>query len=367
MMNDSIRLWRLFRLLACCGLAAMSACHEHAHMVEEKGHFQATTLLRADTDITTEFVCQIRATERIEVCSLERGYLQDVCVGEGQFVEKGQVMFRVMPLVYQAEYEQAKAEAEYARIEYENIKSLGDGKVLAPPAVALAEAKLNQAKAAAELAKAHLTLTEIKAPFSGIMDRLRARRGSLLAEGDLLTSLSDNSQMWVYFNVTEAQYLDYKARYKRGETIEVKLRLANGEIFEHPGRADTIEGEFNNMTGTIAFRATFPNPERLLRHGQTGEVLVTTRYAGALLIPQKATFDVLDRKFVYVLDEEKRVRSREITIKAEKPHVFLLASGLQEGETFLVEGLRRVHEGDEVEPNVQPPEDVLATLNVPAK
>src|SRR5262249_15480604 len=152
-----------------------------------------------------------------------------------------------------------------------------------------------------------------------------ARLGSLVAEGDLLTTLSDNSTIWVYFNVSEAEYLDYKTHVKDDKPTPVKLVMANGEIFDQPGKVETIEADFNNGTGNLAFRATFSNPKGLLRHGETGKILMTTPVKSALVIPQKATFDVLDRKFVYVIDEKNVVRSRPITVAAELPHVFMVS------------------------------------------
>ncbi|MCB9888307.1 MAG: efflux RND transporter periplasmic adaptor subunit [Planctomycetes bacterium] len=353
--------------LVVLGLLGLAACHKEVHRKAETSQFEATTPMRCDTEIAREYVCQIRACQHIALQTLERGYLQDVFVDEGQRVEKGQRMFQVMPLLYQAEMEKANAEAEFARIEFENTKMLQGGKVVSDQEVALAKAKLNKAKAEADLARAHLSLTEIKAPFSGIMDRLHVRKGSLLEEGALLTSLSDNSKMWVYFNVTEAEYLDYQARRDRGDPMRVKLRMANGKMFEHEGVVDTIEGEFHNTTGTIAFRATFPNPGGLLRHGQTGEVLTYSKYPSAMLIPQKATFEVLDRKYVFVVDKEHKIRAREIAVAAEKPHVYVVRSGLVDGETFLVDGLRRVRDGDEARVIVKEPAELFAKLDVPAK
>ena len=142
------------------------------------------------------------------------------------------------------------------------------------------------------------------------MGRFQVRQGSLVDEGDLLTTLSDNSTMWVYFNVSEAEYLKYKAQPEADKPTPVKLVMANGQVFDQPGKVETIEADFNNETGNIAFRATFPNPKGLLRHGETGKILMTVPLKNALLIPQKATFDVLDKKFVFVVDEKNVVRSR---------------------------------------------------------
>src|SRR6185295_13704838 len=222
--------------------------------------YSATSPLKKDTLITREYVCQIRSILHIELRALERGYLQEIFVDEGQFVKKGQLMFKIMPILYQAELQKAQAEANFAEIEYQNTKSLADGNVVSANELALAKAKFDKAKAELSLARVHLGFTQIKAPFDGIMDHFHVRLGSLVDEGDLLTTLSDNSQMWVYFNVPEAEYLNYKANQKSDSVMRVKLQMANHEIFDYSGVVKTIEADFNNETGNIAFRATFPNP-----------------------------------------------------------------------------------------------------------
>lgn len=349
------------------GVMAASGCHHEEHHEASPSKLLVTSPLKRDTDIVTDYVAQIRSIQRIELRALERGYLQDIFVDEGQVVKKGQRMFQIMPLVYEAERQKAAAEAEFARIEYQNTKVLHEGDVVSDNELALAKARLDQANAALSVAKAHLTLTEIRAPFDGIMDRLHVRKGSLLEEGDLLTSLSDNSKMWVYFNVTEAEYLDYKMRRDPDAPLPVKLRMANGRIFDQVGKIETIEGEFDNETGTIAFRATFENPDRLLRHGETGSVLVSRPLKDALLIPQKATYEVLDKKFVYVVGEDDVVHAREITIADEVPHLYVVGEGLSSEDRILVEGLRKVRDGQTIAQNYHDPSEVFAQLDVPAE
>ncbi len=203
----------------------------------------------------------------------------------------------------------------------------------------------------------------MKAPFDGIMGRLSVRLGSLVSEGELLTTLSDNGRMWVYFNVTEAEYLDYRARAGTGEAPLVSLVMANGKVFDQPGRVETIEADFNPETGTIAFRATFPNPVGLLRHGETGRVVMRTELERALLIPQKSTFEVLDKRFVYVVDAKNVAHAREISVTHELPHLFVVDGGLQDTDRLLLEGLSRVR----VSLEFIEPDRALANLDVPAE
>jgi len=210
-------------------------------------------------------------------------------------------------------------------------------------------------------------MTEIHAPFSGLVGRFQVRLGSLVDEGDLLTTFSDNSSVWVYFNVSEAEYLKYQSQPEDQRITSVKLQMANGEVFDQTGKVETIEADFNNETGTLAFRATFPNPKRLLRHGETGKILMTEPLHHALIIPQKATFSVLDKKFVFVVDEKNVVHSRPITIAAEMPQVFAVESGLEEGDKILIDGLRKVRDGAKIEIDYQEPAEVLTHLQVPAE
>ncbi len=354
-------------LVVAVAASWMAGCAVEHHEAPERGKFAVTSPLRKGTELTREYVAQIRAIQHIELRALERGYLTEIFVDEGQHVEKGQKMFQIMPLIYQAELEKAEAEAQLTQIEYQNTKTLADRKVVSSQELALARAKVDKARAELDLAKAHRSLTEIRAPFDGIMGRFQVRLGSLVDEGDLLTTLADNSTVWVYFNVTEAEYLDYKSRSEAERSRPVKLVMANGQVFDRPGKIETIEADFNNETGNIAFRAAFPNPGALLRHGETGKVVMTVPVDDALLIPQKATFEILDRRYVYVLDDENVVRSRPIRVTAEVPHVFVLDGGLDVKDRILLEGLRKVTDGDEVEPAFERPEDVLAHLDLPAE
>lgn len=345
----------------------MTACHREHQEKEEVAKYLVTSPVRKDVDLTREYVAQIRAVQHIELRALEKGYLQAIYVDEGQKIAKGTRMFQILPLIYQAEVQKTQAEADLTEIELKNTKLLADKNVVSPNELALANAKFNKAKAEVNLATTHKSLTEIRAPFDGIMGRFNVRLGSLVNEGDLLTTLSDNSKMWVYFNVSEAEYLKYKQQSDGQQATPVKLMMANGEIFDQPGKVETIEADFNNGTGNLAFRAGFPNPKGLLRHGETGKILMTTAVKNALLIPQKATFDILDKKFVYVVDEKNVLHSRPITVAAEMPHVYLVASGLDEKDKVLVEGLRKVRDGIAIEQDYKQPPEVLGHLEVPAE
>ena len=341
----------------------LTNCDAKKEEKEEETKFLVTSPLKKDTTITREYVCQIRSIQHIEMRALEKGYLEKIFVDEGQFVTKGQMMFQIMPLIYNAELQKAKAETDFAEIEYQNTKQLSEKNVVSPNELALAKAKLDKAKAELALAQTHLEFTQIKAPFDGIMDHFQVRQGSLVNEGDLLTTLSDNNEMWVYFNVPEAEYLNYKT-HATEENLQVNLLMANNQLFKYPGVVKTIEADFNNETGNIAFRATFPNPDKLLRHGETGNVEMTIPLKNAILIPQKATYEVLEKKYVFVVDKNNVVHSKEITIASEMPDIYVVKDGLTENDKIMLEGIRKVKDNDKIEYKYEDPKTVLPKLKV---
>lgn len=355
---------KITMLLGLITLLGATSCKHQEEEKEEATQFLVTSPLQQDTMINRLYVCQIRSIQHIEMRALEKGYLQHIYVDEGQFVKKGQLMFQVMPMVYEAEQKKAEAEANFADIEFQNTKRLADKNVVSPNELALGKAKLDKAKAELALAQTHLNFTQIRAPFDGIMDHFQVRQGSLVDEGDLLTTLSDNSKLWVYFNVPEAEYLEYKTHADSKNMNNVSLIMANGQTFNYPGVVETIEADFNNETGNIAFRATFPNPEKLLRHGETGNIQMSMISRNAIIIPQKATYEVLEKKFVFVVDKNNVVHSREITISGEMPDLYIVKDGLKPTERIMLEGIRKVKDGDKIEYKFEDPKKVLKNLKV---
>jgi membrane fusion protein (multidrug efflux system) len=143
--------------------------------------------------------------------------------------------------------------------------------------------------------------------------------------------------------------------------------MANQDIFPHTGVIQTIEADFNNETGNIAFRATFPNPEKLLRHGETGNILMESPLKNAVIIPQKATFEVLEKKYVFVVDKDNTVKSREVTIAAELPDIYIIKSGLKGDEKILLEGIKKVRDNDKIKFDYEDPQKVISHLRVYAE
>jgi membrane fusion protein (multidrug efflux system) len=342
---------------------SQSACNaRHTEQHREEFHKIVVTSPQAkDVIITQQYVCQIHSQRHIKVRALQNGYLEEIPVKEGQLVKKGDLMFTIIPILYKAKLDAELAEVQLAQLELNNTNRLLNDKVVSPNEVALFQAKLAKAQAKAKLADAELNFTMVRAPFDGIIDRLHEQHGSLIKEGDILTTLSDNSLMWVYFNVPEARYLEYVASLGQSkEDPRIELVLANGKKFQQIGKISTIEAKFNNETGNIPFRADFPNPDRQLRHGMTGNLLINRTLNNATVIPQRATFEILEKQYVYVVDKHDVVRQREIAIQHELEDIFIVSRGLSLDDKIVYEGIRQVRDGEKVEYEFRLPEQVLA-------
>ncbi len=349
------------------GLFFLASCNGKKEEKEETGKYTVTNAMVIDTSFTKEYVSQIKSIRNIEIRTQEKGFLQNIYVDEGQYVSAGQILFRIMPKMYEAELMKAQAEAKGAEIELLNAKTLVDKNVISKNEQALAQAKLDMARSEVAMAKLHLSFTEIRAPFAGTIDRIPKKLGSLLEEGELLTSLSDNVRMFAYFNVSEPEYLEYETNVKDRAANAVDLKLANGELFKYKGKVELIESEFDNETGNVAFRASFPNPNKLLKNGETGKVLMTVPVKNALIIPQKATYEIQDKKYVFVVDKSNVVKSREITITGELPDLYVVKSGLKTSDKILLEGVQKVKDDDKIKYDYLKPADVLSHLKLHAE
>lgn len=358
---------RTFVLLGLCAAMGYASCKSEKKEKEEIVKYAVTVPLKMDTSFAKEYVSQIRSVRNIEIRALEKGFLQNVYVDEGQSVKAGQLLFKIMPKIYEAELMKAQAEAKASEIEVQNTQLLTDKNIVSKNELSMAQAKWDQAKAEVALAKVHLSFTEIRAPFDGTIDRIPKKLGSLIDEGELLTSLSDNSEVFAYFNVSEPEYLDYKSSAKNSENTKVSLLLANNEPLPYQGVVETIESEFNSETGNIAFRAKFPNPQKLLKHGETGKVEMTVPLHNALVIPQKATYEIQDKTYVFVVDKNGVVRSRNITITNEMPDLYVVGSGLSETDRILLEGVQKVKDNDKIAATFIEPKDVVSRLKLYAE
>jgi membrane fusion protein, multidrug efflux system len=359
--------------LISLSLPACQMRKEQPHQEHQK--IVATSPQAKYVTLTQQYVCQIHSQRHINVRALQDGYLEEILVKEGQSVKEREVMFRILPTLYKAEYDAEDAEARLAQIELDNTKKLYEQKVVSIQDVRLHEAKLAKAKAKAELAKAKYDFTVVRARFDGIVDKLHEQLGSLIKERDILTTLSDNSVMWVYFNVPEARYFEFKSLESKAlqgkgkessqllELVDsrIELKLADGHMFNYSaGNTVTVEGQFDNKTGTIPFRADFQNPHRLLRHGQTGTVLIYRTLQNAIVIPQRATFEILDKRYVWVVGDDGVVHQRLITVDHELEDIFVIKSGVDVKDKIVLEGVREVEDGGKVEYEFRPPEEAMA-------
>ncbi len=354
-------------IIGLIALLYLASCTTKEKESDDVGKFTVTNAIQIDTSFTKQYVSQIKSIRNIEIRAQEKGFLQNIYVDEGQFVQQGQLLFKIMPKIYEAELLKAQAEAKAAEIELLNAKTLADKNVVSKNEQAMAQAKLEQAKAEVLLAKIHLSFTEIRAPFAGTIDRIPKKLGSLIDEGELLTSLSDNTRMFAYFNVSEPEYIEYQTNIKDRADTHIGLLLANNQLFKHKGKVEVIESEFDNETGNIAFRAIFKNPEMLLKNGETGKVLMLVPIKNALVIPQKATYEIQDKKYVFVVDKNSIIQSKEITITGELPNLYVIKDGISKNDKIVLEGIQKAKDGDKIKYEYEQPKQVISNLRLKAE
>jgi membrane fusion protein (multidrug efflux system) len=317
-----------------------------------------------DTSYTTDHVAQLEAIRNVQIRARLNGFIDAIKVDEGQQVVKDQVLFLIGKAPFQQELQQAVAATGSARarmqaseIQLGNSKKLLDRNIISTAEYAVAEAEvqilrseLEMAQAAEERARLNLQFTEVRAPFTGTVNRIPNKEGSLVEEGTLLTTISDDSQIYAYFNVSETDHLNHTIDDGGKGSKELSLLLATGALYPFSGAISTTESEFDPNTGTIAYRATFPNPHGLLKHGATGRVQVTKQIAHVLVIPQSCTFDRQEQLCVYVVGADSTLKVRSFETQVRLPHLFVISSGLSELDQILYEGVQLVKEGDRIVP-----------------
>lgn len=328
------------------------------------------TIKEVDTALELKYVAEIQARKNVEVRSRVSGILEKIYVDEGQTVSKGQLLFSIADDELQiilskanASYNSALADAKVADVEVERVKLLVDKKIVSNTELDLAEAKYNAAIAKAEEAKAEkasvlkqLSYTKIFAAFDGVIDRLPLKSGSILSEGSLLTTLSDIHSMLAYFHISENEYLKY-IKSNIGDSInnnKIYLTLADGSIYPHFGKIVASESEIDENTGSIAFRADFANPNRILRHGASANIFITEPSARVLLVPQKAVIELQDRYYVYTVDNNNIIHKKQFTPLNRVKDFYIVKEGLNANDKILYEGIQLVREGEKINPNNTP-------------
>lgn len=350
------------RIPALAGLVlALLSCAQQ-HRAEEPAVFPIASPVRSAASFEREYVGEVQAIQRAELRSRIKGRIEAVLVDEGQTVEAGQRLFSIGAKGLQQELRRARAatasaaaELKAAQLERANTKMLFEKSVVSAAEMALLEskvqslaAKLEEARADEGQAAINLTYAEVRAPFAGVVNRFPRKVGSLVDEGELLTTLTNTSEVFVYFRVSEREYLEYTSAKSGGNGKEVSFKLANGDTLPARGVMDAVESEFDRNTGTIAFRARFPNEGQLLKHGSSGKVVVRTEVEDAVTIPQKSTFEVQDHVYVYVVDPDGKARARRITPRLRLKDSFVVESGITPAERFIAEGIQKVKDGDAV-------------------
>jgi RND family efflux transporter MFP subunit len=349
---------------------------DSSSITEEDKYLVANPIVKA-ANKKSEFVAEINAKQNVEVRSKIRGFIERVSVDEGQFVKSGQLLFSISNNINQQELAKtqaqvriAEAELKAIKLELENSKNLFDKNIiskaemdLAAARVEAAIAKVTETKTEEERAKLNVSYSQIRAPFDGILNRLPIKAGSLVEEGALLTTISNNAEVYTYFNVSEKDYLDLIINKQEGAVREVSLLLANGMEYPHAGIVETTESEFDKSTGNIAFRAKFPNPQRLLKHGGSGKIIIDNHVTNAIHIPQKSTFEVQDKLYVYVLGEGNIVQQRSIQPILRIPHYYIVEEGISASDKILFEGVQSVKPGQKISATLINSQEVEKRIN----
>ncbi|WP_041343082.1 efflux RND transporter periplasmic adaptor subunit [Runella slithyformis] len=359
--------------LACLALYMASCSKSKEENTQKPESYQVSSPITIDTSYEIDYISDINSVRNVEIRARVKGYIEQIYVDEGKPVRKGQILFSISKNEFKEGLYQAKAmlknaiaEAKAAELTLQNTKLLVDKNVVSKTELEMAKAKLDALNAKIDEARSHeataeirLARTDIRAPFDGVIDRIPNKVGSLVDEGTLMTTISDNSQMLAYFSVSEKEYLDYMENEKQTPHREVSLILANGEEHSYKGHVETLESEFNAETGSIAFRARFPNPERILKNGSTGKVRIRNQIKNALVIPQKSTFEIQDKIYVYLIDADGRIKSRNFIPKLRIPHLYVLQSGLEKSDKFVYEGTQNLREGVQIKPQFVAMQNIL--------
>jgi membrane fusion protein (multidrug efflux system) len=325
------------------------------------------TLAGKDTVLQTAYVADIQAVKNIEVRARVKGFLQEIFVDEGKPVTKGQLLFKINDEEFKVSLSRAKAalanaiaDAKSSEVEVGRVKLLVDKNVISASELEVAKSKLaadlasiEEARTSVQSAENHLSYTSVRAPFDGIVDRIPLKGGSLIDEGTLLTSLSDISSMYAYFSRPENEYLQYeRTRQASGQlnSDSVRLVLADGSNYSHKGKIETLEAEIEQNTGSIDFRARFPNPQKLLRHGASGKLFLSTKAGNVILVPQKSVFDIQDKSYVYLVDKDNKLHMHSFVPLTRFSHYYIVKEGLKADDRILYEGVQRVKDGMTINP-----------------
>jgi membrane fusion protein (multidrug efflux system) len=365
---------QIFIAIATIAMHFMACKSEPQYLPSETGKFPVTFPRQTDTVFNAEYVAEIQSVQNIEIRSRIRSYIANIHVDEGQTVRKGQLLFSLSSQGIKEELHKAQATMQASiaaqkplEIDIRNTRLMVEKNVISNTELEMKLAELEVLKAQLEEAKADiaaaqntLSYTEIRAPFDGIIGRIPNKTGSLIEEGALLTTLSNNDAVYAYFNISEKDYLLLTKEKALLQKPGLTLLLADNTHHQHKGTIETIDGQFDPNTGNIALRARFPNPNGILRHGASGKVLIPKNLKNALIIPQKSTFDIQDKTFVYIVEQNGVVSQRAIVPGLRLPQMYVVESGLSVTDRILYEGIQYVKDGDQIMVNEAVPMQAIA-------
>ncbi|WP_027382453.1 efflux RND transporter periplasmic adaptor subunit [Epilithonimonas caeni] len=331
------------------------------------------TVITSPATTYQEFPTSLEGKNNVEIRSQVDGYLDRIYVEEGSFVRAGQPLFKIDPRVYgeqmnmaSANLQAANANIQKAKVEVDRLQPLVADKVVSDVQLKTAKANYAAAVAAAAQAKASLGgskinvgFTTITAPVSGYIGRIPYKKGSLISRTDAtpLTLLSDISQIYAYFSLSELDFIAFQKKYA-GATLEEKLRnmpavdlvIADGSNYPEKGKMSIIDGQFDKTTGAISVRAVFPNPNGTLRTGNTGRVRMPQLLSDAVVIPQESTFEIQDKTYVYVLGKDNKVTGKPVKISGKTEHYYFISEGLNKGEKIVFTGIGNLKDGVLIKP-----------------
>lgn len=358
-----------------------SCSRSHEKKSGSKDNTLVVKLVATSIEVAQSYVADVQAVQFVEVKPKVEGFVEDVLVDEGEHVKKGQVLFKLSSAeLYeevkeaQANYKQVQAELKMAEVEADRVKRLVEKDIISPIRLeqALAEAdvarlRVQQAKSRLLRAETNYSYTTITSPFEGYVDRIPFKVGSLVTPSSLLTSLTDVSEMFAYFKINEKEYLEYKRTQLSGveqpEYNNLELILSDQTTYPYKGTVETVEGDFERGTGSIAFRARFANPDRLLRHGVSGKIRMLTEMEDVILVPQRSTFEIQDFTYVYTVDEEGKVSVRSFE-PLSRHGAYYVTKDLPDNTLIVYEGVQQVSDGMVITPEIVDAETVRKQLEL---
>ena len=355
-----------FVIYSVCGLLLLSSACGNKQQGTQGASYKTLTIEESDQTLTNGYTATLRGRQYVEIRPQVSGTITDICFNEGDAVKKGQVLFIIDQIPYKAalntaiaNVRSAEAKLATAKLTAESKKELFQENIVsdfdlqtAYNTLAEAEAALAQAQAQEIDARNNLSYTEVQSPVDGVASMIPYRVGALVSSSisDPLVTVSDDEEIYAYFSMNESQILDliqqYGSTQKALEQLpEVSLTLSNGKPYTHSGKINAISGTVDESTGAVRLRASFPNPERLLRNGSNGTVTVPTVQKNVIVIPQAATYELQNRVFVYkVVDGIAKSAPIEV-FRLNNGTEYIVLSGLLPGETIIAEGAGLVREG----------------------